>query len=217
MVKGFVFDVDGTLVNSNSYHVECWQKAFEAIGIKVEKVVIQNLIGKGARQIVDEVLGKSFEEEKKIKVIQGHTQNFEKLIFKVEAFPGLLELFQEIKKRGLSIALATSTKAQFVEHYLKRFKIKSFVEAYTTVEEVIHHKPHPEVFLKASKKIGLSANEVIAVGDSVWDIQAAKRGEIKVVALLTGGISRESLLKKKPDWLFRDLIELRENLDLLLG
>lgn len=217
MVKGFVFDVDGTLVNSNIYHVECWQKAFEAIGIKVEKVVIQNLIGKGARQIVDEVLGKSSEEEKKIKVIQGHTQNFEKLIFKVEAFPGLLELFQEIKKPGLSIALATSTKAQFVEHYLKRFKIKSFVEAYTTVEEVTHHKPHPEVFLKASEKIGLSANEVIAVGDSVWDIQAAKRGGIKVVALLTGGISRESLLKEKPDWLFRDLIELRENLDLLLG
>lgn len=215
MVKGFVFDVDGTLVNSNGYHVECWQRAFRAVGVKVGKVRIQNLIGKGAYQIVNEVLGKEAEEKKKIKVIQVHTQNFEKVIHRVEAFPGLFELFQEIKKRGFLIALATSTKAQFVEYYLERFKIKSFVEAYTTVEEVTHHKPHPEVFLKAAEKIELMANEVIAVGDSVWDIQAAKRGGFKVVALLTGGIQKKVLLAEKPNWLFRDLVELKESLNSL--
>lgn len=217
MIKGLVFDVDGTLVNSNHYHVECWQKAFEKAGFRVEKIRIQGLIGKGARQIVNEVLGEKAEENKKIEVIQEHTRNFEKLIDKVEAFPGLLELFQEINGRGVSIALATSTKAHFVEHYLERFQIRELVAAYTTVEEVTHHKPHPEVFLKAAEKIGLQPAEVIAVGDSVWDIQAAKRGKIKVVALLTGGISQEALLAEKPDWLFKDLIELKEKLDLLLA
>ncbi len=216
MVKGFVFDVDGTLVNSNSRHVECWQKAFELVGVSVGKDKIKGLIGKGAWQIVDEVLGSDVEKEKKIKVIEEHTRNFEKVIGEVKAFPGLFELFQEIKKRGLLIALATSTKAQFVEDYLKRFKIKSLVEAYTTVEEVTRHKPHPEVLLKAAEKINLKAEEAIAVGDSVWDIQAGRRGGFKVVALLSGGISKEVLMKEKPDWLFKDLIDLKENLELLL-
>lgn len=216
MVRGFVFDVDGTLVDSNGYHVECWQKAFAEVGVVVKKDLIRGLIGKGAWQIVNEVLGEEGKEDKKLKVIQAHTRNFERVIDRVKALPGLLELFKEIKSRSLLIGLATSTRAQFVEHYLNRLAIKEYVKAFTTVEEVTHHKPHPEVFLKAAEKTGLKRHEVIGVGDSVWDVKAMKRGGIKAVALLTGGISWEDLLAENPDWVFRDLIELKENLDVIL-
>ncbi len=216
MIKGLVFDVDGTLVDSNGYHTRCWQKAFAEAGVRVEADLIRKLIGKGAWQIVNEVLGEKTSKEEKLRVIEAHTRNFEQMIKKVQPFPGLKELFQEIKSRSLLIALATSTKNQFVEHYLDRFNLKDYVQAYTTVEEVTCHKPHPEVFFKAAEKIGLNSGEVIAVGDSIWDIQAARRGNIKVVALLTGGIKREELLRENPDWLFRNLIEFKENLDLVL-
>ncbi len=217
MIKGLVFDVDGTLVDSNRYHINCWHRAFLEVGLEVDKYLIRSLIGKGARQIVDEVLGKGESQEKKEKVIQSHTRCFESVINQVEAFPGLRELLEEASRRELLVALATSTRADFVEHYLQKFGIANFVKACTTVEEVKYHKPHPDVFLKAVEKISLSKDEVVVVGDSVWDIQAAHRANMKVVALEAGGIKKELLLAEKPDWLFKDLIELKNKLDKILS
>ncbi len=212
MIKAVIFDLDGTLVDSNDLHVQAWSEAFRHFGKNFSEKELREQIGKGGDQYLPEFLS-----ETELRTIGEEIDKFRSELFqkkylgRVQPFPEVRELFQRIRESGKRIALASSGNDDEVEHYVKLLGIGDLIEGQTSKTDVKHSKPRPDVFTSVLHLLGLPPAEAIAVGDTPYDVQAAKKIELSTIALLCGGFPEDELRAAGAIAIFRDPADLLEN------
>ena len=213
MIEAFVFDVDGTLIDSNDFHAEAWQKAFEKYDKEIAFEKIRPQIGKGADTLLPVFL-----TEKEIEEFGEEMTDLRGEIFKrdylarVKPFPKVRELFQKIKDDGGRIALASSSNEDEVEAYKKIANIEDLVEKSTSADDAEKSKPAPDIFQAALKLLGNPAPEtVLVIGDTPYDAEAAMKAKLKIVGVLCGGFAEKDLREKGCFEIYRDPADVLEN------
>lgn len=193
-VKAVFFDIDGTLIDSNDFHVLAWEQAFSSIGITVNRQAIHDQIGKGADNLVPALMPGASETEQE-KLGDAHGQIFKgKYLRQVKPFPSARDLLLLTHQLGRRIVLASSASKEELNHYLDLLNIRGIVTETTTADDVEKTKPAPDIFATALRKVQpLSAGEVIVVGDTPYDVQAAAKCGIGAVALRSGHFPDEAL------------------------
>ncbi|MGH2985924.1 MAG: HAD family hydrolase [Solirubrobacterales bacterium] len=206
-----ILDVDGTLVDSNYQHAIAWYRAFREHGLTPPVWRVHRHIGMGGDQLVAVVAGQEVERSAGDAIREAEKRLYAELIEEVRPFEGARELIEALKERGHTVVLASSAKEDEVERYLDLLDARELADSWTTSADVERTKPAPDLVSVAMRKAGtLSA---VMVGDSTWDIEAARRAELKTIAVLTGGFSEAELLDAGAVAVFESLVDLREALD----
>jgi HAD superfamily hydrolase (TIGR01509 family) len=213
-IEAVIFDIDGTLVDSVDLHAEAWQKAFEKFGKKVSFGAIRRQIGKGADQLLPVFFSKS-----ELGQFGDELNSYRSKLFKqeylatVKAFPKVRELFERIKQDGRQIALASSAKDDELEAYKKIAQIADLIETETSSGDVKKSKPYPDVFATALKELGIATDQVIAVGDTPYDAEAAAKINLRAIGLLCGGWNEEELRRAGCMAIYQDPADLLARYD----
>lgn len=212
MIRAVIFDLDGTLVDSNELHVLAWQETFRHFGKEIPIERLREQIGKGGDQYLPEFL-----TELEIRKFGAQADDYRGEIFKkkylpqVRPFPKVPELFERVRQEGKKIALASSGKEAEVRNYEKLVGIEGLAESIVTADQVVHSKQKSDVFIAALRTLGpLPPEEAIAVGDTPYDVDAAKKIGLPIVGLLCGGFSEDVLLGEGACAIFRDPADLLE-------
>jgi HAD superfamily hydrolase (TIGR01509 family) len=193
-IRAVLFDIDGTLVDSNDMHVLAWEEAFAGVGATFERQTIHDQIGKGTDMLVPALLPEANEAvQEKLGDAQGQVFKA-KFLDTVKPFPGANDLLARARSSGRKVVLASSASKPELEHYLGLLDAHDLVDATTSADDVESTKPAPDIFATALKKLApLSAEEVIVVGDTPYDIEAAAKCGIATIGLRSGKFSDESL------------------------
>jgi HAD superfamily hydrolase (TIGR01549 family) len=186
-----VFDVDGTLVDSNYQHALAWFRAFRRFDITLPLWQLHRGIGMGGDNFVAHVAGRAVEERYGSQLREAWTEEFDQFIGEVQPFAAARPLLQEIKKRGFKLVLASSGKADHVDVFLDLIGGRDLADAWTTSDDVESSKPAPDLVSAALAKVDGTSG--CMVGDSTWDAVAAGNLSVPTVGVLTGGFSREEL------------------------
>lgn len=197
MAKAVIFDVDGTLVDSVDLHAKAWQDAFHDFGHDFEFEQIRSQIGKGGDQLIPVFLGKEELEEKGEELEKHHGEVLRtRYLHQVRPFPEVRALFQRLLADGKKIALASSAKEDELEKYKRVAQIGDLIDTETSSDDAEKSKPHPDIFQAALQRLGgIASNDVLVVGDTPYDAEAATKAGLRTIGLLCGGFSEESLRK----------------------
>ncbi len=211
----FLFDLDGTLVDSVYQHTLAWREALERDGINLPVWYIHRHIGMSGGLIVHAFLrqaGKKLTAKRVEHLQKLHSEAFRQRVASVRALPGARQLLKHLSKLGLRWAIATSGSREGAEHPLKLLGLGKDVPVVTR-DEVSRAKPDPELFLAAAEKLGAGMEECVVVGDSVWDLLAAQRARSLSVGLMSGGFGKEELVQAGAYRVYEDPAELLRRLD----
>jgi HAD superfamily hydrolase (TIGR01509 family) len=194
MLQAAIFDIDGTLVDSVDLHASAWQEALVKFGHDVTFEQARTQIGKGGDQLLPIFLTKAEQEE-----YGGEMEEWRGKLFKskylrlIRPFSAVPELLRRVREAGLKVTVASSAKLIEVENYLEIACIRGLVDDVTSSEDAGQSKPAPDIFQVALKKLGLAAAEVVAIGDTPYDAQAAGKAGIRTIGLLCGGFAESDL------------------------
>jgi HAD superfamily hydrolase (TIGR01509 family) len=181
---GVVFDIDGTLLDTNYLHVLAWWQGFRDTGHEVAMWRLHRAIGIASEELVQRLLGAADHD-----VVQAHSERYAALRDQVTAFPQAAELLVACTELGLTVVLATSGTKDDLEWMLPAIDAPDGVLAgVTTSADVGAGKPHPDLLEVALRDHGLDRARTVAVGDTVWDVESARSAHLPCVALLSGGI-----------------------------
>jgi HAD superfamily hydrolase (TIGR01549 family) len=206
-----IFDVDGTLVDTNYQHALAWFRAFRRFGVTLPVWRIHRAIGMGGDQLVAAVAGDDVEQRHGDALREAWEQEFDPLIGEVQPFEGAKELLEDVRSRGFRLVLASSGKKQHVEHFLDQVGGRSVAEAWTTSDDAEKSKPAPDIVQTALQRVDGASG--VMIGDSTWDCVAAGKLDVPTIAVRTGGFSVEELTGAGAIRVFDSLVELRESLD----
>lgn len=186
MPRAILFDIDGTLVDSNNFHVLAWAEAFHAAGHDYRLAELHAQIGKGADNYVKALLPDVSDEEAEA-LGEAHKKLFaDHYMHRLKPFPGARALLERCREAGLTVMLATSAHAREVEHHLDLLDARGIVQGWTSADDVGCSKPCPDVFETAARKAGIAPSEALVVGDTPYDIEAAGAAGIRTVAVRSG-------------------------------
>lgn len=205
-----IFDIDGTLVDTNYQHALSWYRAFRAKRYIVPVWQIHRAIGMGSDRVVIQLLGEEVENQYGGELREAEGSQYEQLVGEVEPMKGAHELLAELKQKGHPIILASSAEERDVERYLKLLDAGDLVDGYTTSADVKASKPEPDIVNAAIEKAG--GGSAVMIGDSTWDCKAATRAQIPSIAVLTGGFSEQELTEAGASIVFDSVEHLREHL-----
>lgn len=208
--KAMIFDLDGTLVDSNELHVESWDRAFRHFGKTFTREQLRQQIGKGSDQYLPEFL--TAEEIKRFgkELDRYRSELFKKeYLPRVKPFPQVRELFERLRRDGKCIVLASSGKKPEVEHYTKLLRIEDLIDGTTTADDAENSKPAPDIFEAALEKLeGVSAAAAIVIGDTRFDLEAARKAGLDSIAFLCGGTDEKILRNSTALAIYRDPADL---------
>ena len=203
-----ILDIDGTLVDTNYHHAIAWYRAFQRFGVSPAVWRVHRHIGMGGDQLVSAVAGEDVEDRLGDQIRNAEGDLYMELIDEVETFEGARDLIVLLKERGHRVVLASSAKEHEVDHYLDLLKARDLVDAWTSSADVEETKPAPDLVRSALDKI--EVDEAVLIGDSTFDIEAAKRAGISTLAVLTGGFSEKELLDAGALHVFSSIRELKD-------
>ena len=207
-----MLDIDGTLVDSNDKHTDCWIEAFAHFGKQVEWRDVRMQIGKGGDLLVPDTLNaremRAFGEE--VKEYRGELWK-RRYMETVQPFPHARESIVALHDRGIKLAFASSSNPDEVEYYVELLGARELLEGSTSKEDAQFSKPSPEIFQAALERTGADPERTIAAGDTPYDILAAHRIPLPIIAVLSGGFPRELLTKA--EFLFADIGAMTKELD----
>lgn len=195
--KAVVFDIDGTLVDSVDLHAQAWQEAFQDFGYRISFESIRSQIGKGGDQLMPVFLSKA-DLRTKGEALETHRAWLFKTKYlpRVVAFPDVRELFQRLCRDGKQLVLASSAKSDEIGIYKRIAGITDLVTDEVSADDVSKSKPYPDVFESALAKLkGITAEEVIVVGDAPYDAEAARKAGLPTIGLRCGGFPEGELKK----------------------
>jgi membrane protein len=205
MIKAILFDIDGTLIDSNDLHVEAWARVFADAGYSVERESIAGQIGKGGDNLVPALLPGASEETAE-RLSNRHGEVFKAdYLRNARPFPGARALLERVHADGKKVVLASSASGEELDHYVERLQVKALVAAKTSIDDVATSKPAPDIFAAALKKAGVTAEEAIAVGDSPYDVASAGAAGVRTVTVLSGGFSEAVLRDAGAVAVYRDV------------
>ena len=189
-----VVDVDGTLVDTNYHHVLAWYRALRSLGETFPLWRIHRHIGMGGDQLVAALGGDEVEERIGDAARERWVEEADPLMDEVAVLPGARQLLADLRERGHRVVLASSGKPHHVDRYLDLLDARELAEDWTTSEDVESTKPAPDLLQVALEKLGepLDAPSVL-IGDSVFDVQAAKNAGMPAVVVRSGGFGDDEL------------------------
>ena len=206
-----ILDVDGTLVDTNYHHAIAWFRAFRRHFISVPVWRIHRHIGMGGDQLVAAVAGEDVERRLGDRIREAESEHYRRLIGEVQAVDGSRELIEDLRSEGNRVVLASSAKEWEVEHYIELLDAAEIVDAWTTSADVESTKPEPDLIRAALDKVDADG-EALLIGDTVWDVEAAKRVGVDTLAVLTGGFSEQELREAGAREVYTSVEELRQSL-----
>jgi HAD superfamily hydrolase (TIGR01549 family) len=211
MPPAAILDVDGTLVDTNYHHAIAWYRAFRQHDEVLPIWRIHRHIGMGSDQLVKALCGEEIDEEKGDDIRTAETALYLALIEEVEPLHGAKGLIRDLKDRGHTVLLASSAKANELDHYLDLLDAREVADGWTTSADVEATKPEPDLVEAAREKAG--SGDAVMIGDSTWDCEAATRAGVETVAVLTGGFSEQELLDAGALSVYGSIEDLRRSLD----
>jgi HAD superfamily hydrolase (TIGR01509 family) len=209
MARFVVLDVDGTLMDTNYLHTEAWARAFEEVGHRIPRALLHKQIGKGSSLLIREFVE---DEETEERINELHSEIYAELQEYGHPLPGAKELISSLRERGYEVWFVTSAKDEELEHHMQELEAESGISGVVNSSSVENPKPAPDIFELALQKAGASPDETVAVGDAVWDVEAADAAGIRTVAVLTGGaFSRQELEEAGAVAVYEDCAELLDS------
>lgn len=199
---GILFDVDGTLVDTNYLHALAWSRAFVDVGEWAPMNAIHRLVGMGSERLVEELLGKPSEA-----AADARKERYAELIDEARLFPGAAQLLQRAHDEGLVVVLASSAPRDELDRMIELLDAGDAIDATTSADDVGEAKPAPDVFEAALRAGGVDRELCLVVGDSIWDVQAARAAGIGCVAVESGGFSAHELREEGAVAVHRDPAE----------
>jgi HAD superfamily hydrolase (TIGR01509 family) len=197
MIKAVLFDVDGTLIDSNDLHATAWRETFLRYGVDIPLDEVRGQIGKGGDNLIPSLLPRELVEAKQEEIEEYRSNLFKRdYLPRVVPFPGVRALFERIYADGKKIVLASSAKGEEVDFHLGVIGAGDLVAGTTSADDVEHSKPDPDIFAAALKKVApLTPEDVLVVGDSPFDVEAACKLGLKTIGFRSGGFPDEVLLR----------------------
>lgn len=193
-IRGVILDVDGTLVDSNDAHAWAWRLALLEAGFNVPFERIRPLIGKGGDKLLPEVSGLSEDTPEGERVSKRRGEIFQRdYLPRVAAFPRTRELLQRMRGDGLKLVVASSAKEDELRPLLEIAGAADLIEHATSTDDAEESKPDPDIVKAALAASGLTPAEVLMLGDTPYDVEAAGRAGIRTIALRCGGWREEDL------------------------
>jgi HAD superfamily hydrolase (TIGR01509 family) len=218
--RAFIFDIDGTLVDSNEAHVEAWHTAFAAHGHDISRDRIRVEIGKGGDKLVPSVLGDDVEEQQGESLREQQSEEFLAIAkrTRIPAFPRAREIFDTLKERGIRAALATSSSREHLEALGRSagLDLAALSENLVNADDIEETKPAPDLVEAAVRKLGLEPGECAMIGDTPYDAEAARRAGVACIGVTSGGNDATLLLQAGAMSVWRDIAEIEAHLDELL-
>jgi HAD superfamily hydrolase (TIGR01549 family) len=211
----FVFDLDGTLVDSVYQHVLAWQEALEVAGIELAVWRIHRRIGMSGGLFVGGLLretGRPVDAAMVDELQRAHAEAYRRRAGQVRLLPGARELLAHLTSLEVPWAVATSGLREAAQPTLELLGVPAGVPVVTR-DQVAHAKPDPDLFLAAAQRLGADIADAVVVGDSVWDLLAARRARALGVGLLAGGYGREELERAGAYRVYEDPADLLAHLD----
>jgi HAD superfamily hydrolase (TIGR01549 family) len=211
----FLFDLDGTLIDSVYQHIVAWHEALEEIGIHVPHWFIHRRVGMSGGLLLEgfqREIGRLLSPQEVQRLQTLHNEQYLKRAGQVKALPGARELLQTLTEFAVPWAIATSGNRGPAEKSLEMLGLKKGVPLVTR-NEVRHAKPDPDLFLAAAEKLQANIEHCIVVGDSIWDLLAAQRARALGLGLLSGGYGDDELMRAGAYRVYRDPADLLAHLD----
>jgi HAD superfamily hydrolase (TIGR01509 family) len=208
-----ILDIDGTLVDTNYQHALAWYRAFRRHGVVLPIWRIHRHIGMGGDQLIPALTDERFEREQGDEVRAAETDLYMQMIGEVEPMRDARRLIEAIHDRGHEALLASSAKQDEVDHYLDLLDARELADGWTTSADVEATKPEPDLVHAALQKAGVDAQDAVMIGDTPWDVEAAKRAGVQTITVLTGGFSEQELRQAGAVAVFESVAELLARLD----
>lgn len=194
MLKGVIFDVDGTLLDSNDAHALSWVEAFAEAGYDVSFDVVRPLIGMGADKLLPKTIGISSDSDEGKKLVERHTKIFqERHLPRLHPFEGARDLVHRIRSDGLKALVATSARDDQLTKLLKAARVEDLMEERATASDAKRSKPDPDIVQAAIEESGISPKHLVMIGDTPYDIEAAAKAGVRTIAFRCGGWSDDKL------------------------
>lgn len=213
--QAFLFDLDGTLVDSVYHHVLAWQEALELDGIRLSVWRIHRKIGMSGGLLANAMLretGRAVTAEDSARLRSLHSETYGRRSAQVRPLPGAVKLLKSLTEVGVPWAIATSGYAETAAPVIELLEVPQGVPIITR-DQVVHAKPDPDLFLAAAERLGVDIEDSVVVGDSVWDLLAARRARALGVGLLSGGYGEEELARAGAYRVYQDPADLLAHLD----
>lgn len=207
-----LFDVDGTLVDSNYLHVHAWTRAFADIGVPVEAWRTHRLIGMDGSTLIATLL-EDQDDDTRSRAKDLHSRYYQETSSLLRPLPGARELLDAVDKLGLQVVFATSAPEDELSLLRETLDSDHLVSVVTSSEDVDTAKPQPDIIEIALQRAGVDAAHAVFVGDAVWDVEACQRAGVATIALLSGGVSQGELEKAGAHQVFENPLELCQHLD----
>ena len=191
MPRAVILDVDGTLVDTNYHHALCWARAFREHGIVLPLWRLHRGVGMGGDKYVAALAGDKVEERLGDALRERWAELFDGLLDEIEPLAGARELLRRLKDEGRTVVLASSSIERHLDRFLDVLAARDVVDDWTTKDDVDASKPDPDLVEAALEQAG--TRDAILVGDTPWDVKAARRAGIETICVLTGGFSEAEL------------------------
>ena len=212
----FIFDLDGTLVDSVYHHVLAWREALEAEGIELSVWRIHRKIGMSGGLFTNMLLretGLELSADRIARLQQRHAAAYNRISSQVRPLPGARELLAALTEAGINWAIATSGRLETAGPVIERLGVDLNRVPVITRDAVKYAKPDPDLFLAAAHRLGVRIEAASVVGDSVWDMLAARRARSLGIGVLSGGYGLEELERAGAYRVYEDPADLLAHLD----
>jgi HAD superfamily hydrolase (TIGR01549 family) len=211
----FLFDLDGTLVDSVYQHVLAWREALEACGIELSVWRIHRRVGMSGGLMASAILretGHQVTADEAARLLRFHAEAYARQVGAIRPLPGARELLAYLTRARVPWTIATSARLDSARPTLEALGISPDVPVVTR-DQVAHAKPDPDLFLEAAHRLGVPITAAFVVGDSVWDLLAARRARALGVGLLSGGYGHDELERAGAYRVYHDPADLLLHLD----
>jgi HAD superfamily hydrolase (TIGR01509 family) len=211
-VKAVLFDIDGTLVDSNYLHIDAWDRALTEVGHPVNTWRIHRAIGMDSGKLLETLLEDDVEALAD-RAKEAHTRHYEAMGGRLRSFGRAQELLRTLAERGFEVVLATSAPANELEMLRRTLDVEDAIAKLTSAEDVQTAKPAPDIVQVALEKAGVAPDEAIFVGDTVWDVEAAGEAGVATIGFRSGGVSEGELRDAGAVAVYDDAAHLLAELD----
>lgn len=193
-LEGVLLDVDGTLIDSNGAHARSWSDTFREFGYDIPAERVRPLIGKGGDKLLPELTGVEADSARGKALTERRAEIFKSCyVPSLRQTRGARALVDRLRKEGLRLVVATSANEDELRPMLEQVGLEALLERKTSSDDADNSKPDPDIIVAALKKAGLAPDAAILLGDTPYDIEAARRASVDTVALLSGGWDADAL------------------------
>ncbi|MGW2772561.1 HAD family hydrolase [Streptomyces olivaceoviridis] len=208
MDRAAVFDVDGTLVDTNHLHVVTWWEAFRQAGHDVPMHAVHRAVGLGSADLVAHLLGDDRDRDQDAALSAAHTALYGQYFDRLPALPGAGELLRRLHGDGWTVLLATSASGAELGALRRAIDADDAIAATASADDVREGKPAPEPVQHALELAGVPASRAVFVGDTVWDMRAGSKAGVRCLGVLCGGIPRADLEEAGAEAVYADPADL---------